>query len=166
MRTIMTAILAIVFVASLTGATLAAQEMTIGERLAQQAAERQAEQKPADPHEALVKARVAEIEAEKAEREALKQIYKNSSDVEKQARRELQEEADKTKKQEEKAEKTFRRAEIAGCDETKMSVNPKAVSHPTINSFVKVRVVNLSSVAVDIMDAKFGTLVRSEEHTS
>lgn len=58
-----------------------------------------------------------------------------------------------------KAVRTIERARISGCDSSKMSIHPDAVEHSTINSFVKIRVTNLSKVSIDIADAKFGTIV-------
>lgn len=170
MRTILKATMAIVIIIVSTGVASASpdQTKTIGELMAQREADKKAEAERLEEQEkkilesaqeTAIRERAEEIKKEKLRSEAKKKVASQDTPEQRQARKELEDANKAMSKLTEKTVKTFRRARISGCNESGMKIHPDAVEHSTINSFVKIRVTNLSKVSVDISDAKFGTIV-------
>lgn len=170
MRTIVRTMLVIVTVAISVGVASASPEQTktIGELVAQREAEKKAETERLEeqekkilesPEEQAIRDRAEEIKKEKLRSEAKKKVASQDTPEQRQARKEIEDANKAMAKLAERTVKTFRRARVSGCNESGMKIHPDAVEHPTINSFVKIRVTNLSKVSVDISDAKFGTIV-------
>ncbi|MSU45132.1 MAG: hypothetical protein EXS47_00655 [Candidatus Zambryskibacteria bacterium] len=99
---------------------------------------------------------LAEAKQEEADHKA---VAKLDTPEEREVRKSLADGKKRTRKSEALRARTLGRARITGCDPATMSIHPDAVSHPTINSFVKVRVTNMDRFPVNISDAKFGPIV-------
>lgn len=113
------------------------------------------------PEEQRIREAAALIAEAKQDEADLKAVRKLDTPEERKVRNGLAASREQTRRSQARTAKTFERAKISGCDPTTMSIHPDAVAHATINSFVKIRVTNLSSVPIDITDAKFGTVVES-----
>ena len=112
-----------------------------------------------DPNEALVRARAARIEAEKAEKEAKAKVVKNDTPAMREARKQIQREADKEKKLQQKNAENFSLAAVRDCssgDLAELNVHGRAVGKPKLitSSYFKAIATNPYDFSVDIYDEK------------
>ena len=112
-----------------------------------------------DANEALVRARAARIEAEKAEKEAQARIVKNDTPAMREARKQIQREADKEKKLQQKNAETLSLAAVRDCsdgDLPELNIHGRAVGKPGFitSSYFKAIATNPYDFPVDVYDEK------------
>lgn len=111
------------------------------------------------PEEVRIRETAKVLAEEKAYKKDRAAVAKLDTPEERKVRQALERAEDRTRKAEERAYRTIEQARIEGCNPNAMRIHPDAVSHATINSSVKVRVINTSKLPVTISDAKTGPLV-------